>query len=461
VQELAKRVLTTIRDKGLINPGDRIAVAVSGGADSVALLHLLLELRSEAGIVLSVAHVNHKLRGEESEQDERFVADLARQHGLDLHARALPLESRESGIEAAARHLRYDFFRQLMADGVVSKVATAHTLDDQAETVLLRILRGTGLRGLSGIHPRLRMEDATGRMIGEVVRPLLGFHRYELEPCLRGRQWREDSSNRDPSFSRNRVRHGVLPQLEHAFGGAVVDNLANLAEIARAEEGHWQSDHPEVRSSLDAVAVKALASLPLAAQRRLIRNWMELKAPDSSVSFALVEDLLELASGPAGRKLELSSGTIVRRTQKDLVLDAGPGQSTADYEYQLIIPGQVRIRELGIRVEALKVDAATLPNSARDQALDPARLPNRLLIRNWRPGDRFWPAHSKQARKVKELLSDRHLTGREKKLWPVAVAEGIGLVWVRGFPVPDALLPADNSEEVLWIRYTNLPQTQA
>ncbi|MBI1740838.1 MAG: tRNA lysidine(34) synthetase TilS, partial [Candidatus Koribacter versatilis] len=224
---LEERLLRTIRKQEMVKAGDRVAVAVSGGVDSVALLLLLLELRSELGIVLSVAHVNHKLRGEESDEDERFVAELARSQDLALHSCAAPLDQKPvSGIEAAARKLRYAFFRQLAREGRVSKIATAHTLDDQAETVLLRILRGTGLRGLAGIHPRLVLEEE-GRAFGEVIRPLLGIRRAELEEFLRerGQPWREDSSNRDPVYLRNRVRHRVLPLLKENFGPAAVENL--------------------------------------------------------------------------------------------------------------------------------------------------------------------------------------------------------------------------------------------
>ena len=166
MHELAKGLLKTIRKQELLRAGDRVAAAVSGGADSVALLFLLEELRAELGIVLSVAHVNHKLRGAESDEDERFVAKLAARLGLEFAAGNAPIEHGASksarltsNLEAAARNLRYDFFRGLAQKGRVSQIATAHTLDDQAETVLLRIFRGTGIRGLAGIHPRISLEQ--------------------------------------------------------------------------------------------------------------------------------------------------------------------------------------------------------------------------------------------------------------------------------------------------------------
>jgi len=470
VRSLAERVLDTIRKRGLIKAGDRVAVAVSGGADSVALLLLLLELRRELGIVLSVAHVNHKLRGEESDEDERFVAALARRHNLEFLVRAAPVDrERRSGIEAAARALRYDFFRELaragpapthshnprMSGAPVRKIATAHTLDDQAETVLLRMFRGTGIRGLAGIHPRLILEDE-GRAYGEVVRPLLEVRRADLQEflCARGQVWRQDSSNRDLSFLRNRVRLAVLPILKESFGDAAVENLADLAEIARAEEEHWEDGHQEVRAVEGGLKVASLAKLPLAAQRRLVRNWLAANAGPGGVSFRVIEGVLALAAGAAGRTLELSGGRILRRAQRELHWETAGNPQSADYEYVLPVPGSVEVCELGVRIQATLTDWERVPESERSQVLDPGKVSGQLRIRNWRAGDRFWPANTRQPRKVKELLSDRHAGGIEKKLWPVMEAggEAVGdLVWMRGFAVPANFGPASGASRVIWI----------
>ena len=470
MHELSAQLLKTIRGQELIRPGDRVAVAVSGGADSVALLRLLVEIRAELGILLSVAHVNHKLRGEESDEDERFVADLARQLGLELHSTVAPLEpTRESGTEAAARQLRYDFFCQLARAKRASKIATAHTIDDQSETVLLRILRGTGIRGLSGIHPRFILKQQ-GRVFGEVVRPLLGFRRAELEQFLvgLGQAWREDSSNRDLNFLRNRVRHLVVPVLKESFGATAVENLADLAEIARGEEEYWNHSHPEIHTFRPPAPGKAagpapveiarIGSLPLAAQRRLVREWLETSASGLTVSFRTIEEVLDLARGPAGKRIELAGGCALRRTQRDLRIEpAREKLRRAEYEYRLPVPGQIEIPELGIRIEAVLADRVLanrklVPEPEREQLLDPMQLPKEVLIRNWRPGDRFWPLHTKSEKKVKELLAERRISGMERKLWPVAVAEGIGLVWVRGFAVPAGLQSPSGAPTALWIR---------
>jgi tRNA(Ile)-lysidine synthase len=469
VHQLAERLLKTIRKQQSMRAGDRVAAAVSGGADSVALLCLLLELRVELGIVLSIAHVNHKLRGEESDEDERFVAKLARQHGLDLQVRQAPVGT-AAGVEAAARELRYGFFRALAQKGRITKVATAHTLDDQAETVLLRIFRGTGVRGLAGIHPRIIFEDQD-QAFGEIVRPLLGFRRSSLQEFLReqGQIWREDSSNRNLAFLRNRVRHRLLPIITEEFGESAIEHMSELAEIARAEEEHWNRSHPEVRMDVQAQICSAgsndearqtaslsaglLLALPLAAQRRLVRGWLETNAPSLKISFRLIEQALELAGEPAGRTVEMSSGWSLRRGRQNLMLEFEDScKETANYEYALHVPGAVEIPELGVRIEACIVDMDRVPENERGQLLDPRRMPKEILVRNWRAGDRFWPAHTASAKKVKELLSDRHATGAEKKLWPVAVAEGCGLVWMRGFAVPAAFRAPTEAAHAIWIR---------
>jgi tRNA(Ile)-lysidine synthase len=292
--------------------------------------------------------------------------------------------------------------------------------------------------------------------------------RAEVREFLRerGQEWREDSSNQDLSFLRNRVRLRVLPAIRESFGESVVDNLADLAEIARAEEEQWASctqyPAPGTRRGTTHAAggrssamgggtldLGRLLALPLAARRRLVRGWIEANAPAVSISFRLIEEVLDLAAGAAGSKRELRGGRVVRVVRGELQLEAETG--VADYEYQLSVPGTLEVGELGVRVEAVLTSWDAVPDAERERLLDPAKLGGVMRVRNWRAGDRFWPASTKKTKKVKELLSDKHVVGLEKKLWPVVEAGG-ELVWVRGFAAPETARAGRGAREVLWIR---------
>jgi tRNA(Ile)-lysidine synthase len=539
VHELAEVLLAHIRRDELLRAGDRLGVAVSGGIDSVALLRLLLELRQEFGIVLSVVHFNHKLRGAESDADQEFVANMAREHDLHFHAAsgdvAQLAADEHSGLEAAARELRYGFFRQLLeADEVdetepqsegeknattetnplpnslLNKIATGHTLDDQAETVLMRLIRGTGLRGLGAIHPRIVIEQEDGESHGEIIRPLLGIRRHELEHYLKDlkQPWREDSTNADAKFTRNRIRSLVLPLLEREFNPTVVENFAELAEIARDEEDYWENEisgwlgtvvqwsEPawtrEVQDisfvqiepagggpdecvpmdlSLrlriaaapwlvmnDSVSRPWLLTEPRAVQRRVIKAIGEQSG--IPLEFKHIEEILRFAAedGPTGKELSLPLNWKIRREPEAVIFitpDLRRNQDPVpDYEYTLSIPGRVLVFEAGGIIEALRITPGAQPAEYNPQQLLRADLlradllPAQLIVRNWRPGDRFFPAHTKSPKKIKELLQEKHVSQPERRLWPV-VTSGNEIVWMRGFPVPARLRAKPGEEAVL------------
>jgi tRNA(Ile)-lysidine synthase len=560
VHELAERVLGHIRQEELLRAGDRVGVAVSGGTDSVALLRLLIELRQELGIVISVVHFNHGLRGAESDGDREFVAGLAREYWLELHVAGgdvagLAAEA-HSGLEGAARELRYGFFRSLLGSAEVdeielevpqelnpealgtpigaaeaaafqrqnqektlNKIATGHTLDDQAETVLMRMIRGTGLRGLGGIYPRILVEREDEEGHGEIVRPLLGTRRRELEQYLLDlkQAWREDSTNADSKFTRNRLRKLVLPLLEREFNPALVESFAELAEIARDEEDYWENEisgwlgtvvqwsqpewvrglpgfdsaqglvqiGPSLPKLFDPKSVERLeqpgpavmnASVsrpwlltePRAVQRRVVKAIGEQAM--IPLEFKHIQEILRFAAedGPSGKELSLPLGWKIRREPEAMVFltpDLRSQERIPDYEYSLPLPGRAMVPEVGVVIEALLVTPQVAsqgnPEIAPEtqvaeynpqELLRAELLPDRLMVRNWRPGDRFWPAHTKAAKKIKELLQERHVAQPERRLWPVA-ASGDEIVWMRGFPVP-ARLRAEAGQAAVLIRET-------
>jgi tRNA(Ile)-lysidine synthetase-like protein len=425
----------------------------------------------------------------------------------------------------------------------LNKIATGHTLDDQAETVLMRIIRGSGLRGLGGIYPQILVEGLTENddeeVCGEIVRPLLSIRRRELEQYLReiGQNWREDSSNADEHFTRNRLRKLVLPLLEKEFNPAVAENLAELAEIARGEEDYWENEiagwlgttvqwsepdwarpasaqknlvqialpgaacaqttikiptsrakdaremgHPGIhdqrvddqriddpqisglQSRIDSVPWKVVnASVsrmwflgePIAAQRRLVKAIGEHAG--IPLEFKHVEEVLRFAEQDAssGKELSLPLGwTLLREPEKlrfltpDLRDSSTPSDYERDYEYELSLPGEIRVVEAGSTIELRRIPAAAVAGYNSEQLLDAQSLPGPFRVRNWRPGDRFWPAHTKSPKKIKELLQELQVVLPDRKLWPVLLSEG-EIVWVRGFPVPAKVRAKPGREAIL------------
>ena len=527
MHSLPERVRSHVRRLELLNAGERVGVAVSGGIDSLALLRLLLELRGELGIVLAVVHFNHKLRGAESDSDQEFVGALAREHGLEFYCGSGDVaghaaEERVS-IEAAARELRYEFFHRLLgangSRGVnpdandpsfrgtegppLHKIVTGHTLDDQAETVLLRVIRGAGLRGLAGIHPTLVVEDDEGEVYGEIVRPLLTTRRRDLECYLRelGQSWRDDATNLSTKFTRNRVRHLLLPLLEKEFNPSVAETLGDVAQIARGEEDYWdnevagwmgtavhwsepawakKSELVQIRGNggTQAEADATLSDLkvnigdvpwlvmnasvdrlwflgePLAVQRRVIKAvGDEAGIP---LDFKHIEEIVRFAVQEAGSggEISLPLGWKVRRDAHQIIFET-PNRSevgpAGDYEYELPVPGEVTVCEIGSTLEASRVAANAGYNP--EHLLDGESLHAPLKVRNWRAGDRFWPRHTKSPKKVKELLQERHLPRAERSLWPVIVS-GEEIVWVRGFSVAARFAASAGREAVAIVERT-------
>jgi tRNA(Ile)-lysidine synthase len=233
-------------DRTNIKPGDRICVAISGGADSVALLlavHAANTAKRDAlGVGLSAVHVQHGIRAGEADADQQFVEELCARLDIPLHVHSANIPERVARtgetIEEAARNVRYDYFSSLISTGVADTVLTAHTLDDQAETVLMKLLRGAWTEGLSAIHPVVQIPGARP---GKILRPFLNTRRTEIEAYLNqvNQPWREDSTNTDTTYTRNRIRHELMPQLRE-YNPSLDQTLANLAELAREEEARWQ-----------------------------------------------------------------------------------------------------------------------------------------------------------------------------------------------------------------------------
>ncbi len=449
---MLERVAETIRRFGMFRGGERVAVAVSGGADSVCLLDVLIALAPRWGLSLSVLHFDHRLRGEESARDARFVEELAGRLGLPFRLEsaevgALARQAREN-LEQAARKARREFFLGVLRRGEADRVALGHTRSDQAETVLFRLLRGSGATGLAGMRP-----------VGPegFVRPLIEISRREVEQYLvrRGLGWRLDRSNLDLGLARNRIRHELIPLLRREWNPRLEQVLARTATLAREEEDYWAEHIEELagrllirREGAVLASASALAALPPAAGRRLIRRAVrQVKGDLRGIDFGHIEGMMRLAGGSKGGGRLLAPGVEVWRSLDWLrFAAAGPEGQPSGYRIGIRLPGRYRPPGANFLLcFELRERAEPEPgyNTERSR-LNWARISGPLELRNWRPGDRYRPLGEAAEVKLRDLFRRAEIPLWERRKWPI-MTTGREILWARRFgPAAEyAARPAD------------------
>jgi tRNA(Ile)-lysidine synthase len=450
--DLLQRVAATIERHRMFEPGHRVGVAVSGGADSVCLLHVLHRLAPRWQLCLTVLHLNHNLRGDESRADADFVRALAASLGLPAIVRQASLPP--GNLEQAGRDARLALFRELIAAGTVDRVALGHTRRDQAETVLFRFLRGAGTAGLSGIRPI----TSDG-----VVRPLLDIGRDEIEAWLRARDipWCEDSTNASPAFARNRLRHDLLPQLARDWNPQIEETLARTAEWAQAEESYWQSEL-DLLAPTPILHVPVLRTLPIAAARRLIRRATEhVKGDLRSIDFSHIESILALAQARAGHGAVDLPGLQALRSFDQIRLSPYGAPAPESYSFPVKLPGPwTPVPGPPVLLELVeKPETSPLSDyvyNGEMGCLDWGRLSGSLVLRNWNPGDCFQPVGSAGPRKIKSLFHSARIPFWERAQWPV-LADGASVVWTRRFGVAAGAAASDRTRVILRVREIETP----
>jgi tRNA(Ile)-lysidine synthase len=448
---LQERIKKTIEKHDILAGGDCVLVAVSGGPDSVALLHLLCDLRTELGLHLEVAHLQHGIRGAEAEEDARFVAELAAALGLPLHLKEIDLPRIRSAagkgnLEELARVERYRFFAAVARERKLGKIATAHTQDDQAETVLMWLLRGSGLKGLGGI-PTLHELDETTTESGSrlfVIRPLLDVSRAEIEEYMNERHltFRLDRSNQDPSFFRNWIRLKLIPQLKEKMDRNLPARLAQQAELIREEEdllnGLAHAAINEIRTA-EGMNRASLLKQSKAMQRRLLRLWIEAtRGHLRGLDFQHVEALLDLiTNGPPQGRLSIPGGWQLVKEYETLRLDKQSrtmGQQCACYSYALQVGEDLHIHEAGLMIQtrAISLPFPSLPDTFTEAVFDVASLAADLTLRNFRHGDRFQPLGMAGHKRVKELFIEKKVPLSVRASLPLLLL-GDEVIWIPGY----------------------------
>ncbi len=428
------RIEETIRRYGMFAPGQRVGVAVSGGADSVCLLHVLMDLAPQWDLRLEVMHLDHRLRGAESEADAEFVRQLAASLGLAFHLHKVEVGALgEAGnLEQAARAARREFFLGFLRDGRLDRVALGHTRSDQAETVLFRFLRGSGTAGLAGIWP-VTPEG--------LVRPLLEVDRGEVVEYLKSRSlpWREDSSNQDRRFARNRIRHELLPQLSREWNPGLAETLAQAAWLAQEDEEYWGREIPrlaakELRVWGGSILMRAgaLSGLPPAVGRRLVRHAMQrVRGNLRDIDYVHVEQVLRLAMRTAGHGRLEAPGLSVSRSFDWIRLAPVAGEPHEGYQYELAVPGRYLIP--GTEVElSLELRQGETGYNEEGSGLDWNRVAGPLQLRAWQAGDRYRPAGHSGPVKLKRLFQEAQVPLWARRNWPI-ITGGDTILWAGGF----------------------------
>ncbi|NOR13123.1 MAG: tRNA lysidine(34) synthetase TilS [Candidatus Aminicenantes bacterium] len=434
------KFLDTIHDFNLFQKGDKICVAYSGGRDSTALLFLLLEIRRDWDLSLYLGHFNHGIRAS-SDDDERFVRKIASSQKIPLFVESVDVPSyakrNRLNLEESGRLLRYEFLDRIAETIGEAKIATGHTMSDQAETFFLRLIRGSGSRGLAGIYPVID---------SRVIRPLLRIEREEIEDYLKKKrlEYCIDESNFDPSFMRNRIRIDLIPYLQKNFDPKIVPRLGKLTSLLMEEDSLLDSlsadktrDVLLERDDRVALDIKKLLGLPLAIQRRVVRHFIHaLKGDLRRISFEDVEKILKLDEG---KEFSLKGSLVLKREQGLIFVKEGM-PSKVQYAYswmenQILNIGELGMRFVGTRQENLKFSSMRTDNYI-EAYLDLDKLQFPLHVRNRQDGDRYQPLGSPGRKKLKEIMRAKNIPRPERGRNPVFLS-GDEIVWVLGLPVSE------------------------
>lgn len=461
--DLISLVRTYIEKHSMISPGDVVLAGVSGGPDSVALLHVLNRLKEEYSIKLFAGHLNHMFRGGEADADARMVEDLAGEWEIPLVSERIDvpgyLKKNRLSPEEGAREVRYRFFQRTAREIGANRVALGHHADDQAETVLINLIRGAGITGLGGIPPVRE---------GMYIRPLMCVRRVQIEDYCRtfSIPYRVDSSNLKTIYLRNRVRLELLPLLEEKYNPAVVISLNHMAEIAREEDCYLEEraggvlkDVLERREEVKVViSLERMARYPVALKRRVVRlACREVGEGARLPGYQHVDRILEVAGGASGRgKVELPGGlsAIIRYGLLEIIKDKD-SFAIPYYQHALQVPGTTFLPETGrvIVTEVLDAGGAGDPRSfCRNETLvDLEKLDGPLWVRRRMDGDIFSPLGMGGKMKLKKFLIDRKVPREERDAIPI-VSCGNDIVWAAGFCPGDYFRVTESTRVCLHIK---------
>lgn len=464
VKNFLARLSSFLQQKLFVNYGKKIVIGVSGGIDSIVLLDALSILSKKNGYTLAVAHLNHQIRSTEAHEDEKFVVSLANSYGwlCYVHKVNVPHLARQKkvNLENFARQARYDFFRRVCQSFNSDFIATAHTMDDQAETVLLNLIRGTGIRGLRGIDARRKISSKT-----TLIRPLLIFRRDEIVEYTHRRnlKWREDSTNLLEEYSRNKIRLQLLPLLKESFNPQIVRTLARTSEIAKSyqkiishhieniyEKCTVQSNPSEIEVRVSLVQHLEKYVVTELFQEILSRNF------DLVLSYEKIESIFDLIFAESGKGFFLTQDIFVYKDRENLFIVKQDSKTSFEITTQKV--GKVLIGKYMIELNKVpKEDFVKLP-SKEIEFFDFDKVPDQVTFRFWREGDKFIPIGMKSDIKVSDLFVNLKIPLHQKKQIPLMIGND-DVIWVCGVRINEKYKVTPRTNQLLCGKITQIFNT--
>jgi tRNA(Ile)-lysidine synthase len=464
---LEQRVLRFIKEKRLISTGQKLVVAVSGGPDSICMLDILAKLHRELSLELHIAHLNHQLRGEASDADARYVADLSTRYEIPatMESRDVDAYRRQYRLtlEEAAREVRYAFLAEVAGSIGTEQVAVGHTRDDQVETILMHLLRGSGIRGLRGLLPVSRWRS--GKDSITIIRPLLEISREET--VAHGTQNklypRTDASNASLVPMRNRIRHELLPQLRE-YNPGIDTALLRTARLAADDLAYIDDEaakiQGEITHQLENTVVferKLFQALPPALQRHLLRSSIEsLLGNIKDIEAAHIEEIMSVLDKPAGRKILLPGGLTFTVEHDRYLLGTDPAALSPypvlNGETRLNVPGTTTFSGWSIRAELIEPPERVAATDEFTACFNFSKTGDMLTIRHRRPGDRFQPLGMTQPKKLNEYMIDARIPQAWRTRVPLVCSQK-QIIWVVGQRIDERVKVTDNTKKVLQLEF--------
>lgn len=460
------KVIETVRREGLIEKGDRVIVALSGGPDSVCLIHILSKISKEYGFTIYAAHFNHQIRGLAAHRDALYSMELCDSLGIRCFLKSVDVPSyakeKKLTMEEAARILRYEMLFQLKKETGSDKIAVAHNLDDQAETVMMRIMRGTGLNGLKGMD--YRRPDG-------IIRPLMDVLKADIEKYCKDNQLepRIDHTNLEDEYTRNKIRIHLLPYIEKEYASNIKEILSRMANSLREDSQYIESTADEIYERVSSVIdrdtvridLDLIESEDISITKRILRNaYRQIEGSYNGLETVHLDGILDLIQSPRKEaRINLPKGIIADRKASYLYITRNEIKTELiEYEIEIPINSSIIIEELGIKVEAQKISkekSKLFSTGNCTKSFDVEKISGKLTIRNRRNGDKIKPLGLGGTKKVKDILIDSKVPLEKRNSVPV-ICDEEKILWLAGYCMSDEAKISDSTKDVVRISIKNI-----